>query len=52
VIEGVFSDEERQQMIERVSEALLSIEGESLREKTVVTIDEVKGGAWGIGGGR
>jgi 4-oxalocrotonate tautomerase len=49
VIEGVFSDAEKQQMIEKVTEALLTVEGENLREKAVVIIEEVKSGAWGIG---
>ncbi len=36
VIEGVFSEAEKKQMIEKVTDALVSIEGETLREKTVV----------------
>lgn len=50
VIEGVFSGDEKRQMIERVSEALISVEGDRLREKTVVLLEEVKSGDWGIGG--
>lgn len=50
LIEGVFSGEEKQRMIEKVSEAMISVEGESLREKTVVIIEEVKSGDWGFGG--
>jgi 4-oxalocrotonate tautomerase len=50
VIEGVFSEEEKKQMIEKVADALVSIEGETLREKTVVIVEEVKSGAWGFGG--
>jgi 4-oxalocrotonate tautomerase len=50
VIEGVFSDAEKRQIIQKVTEALLAVEGESLREKTVVIIEEVKSGDWGIGG--
>lgn len=50
VIEGVFSGDEKQQMIERVTEAMVSVEGKSLREKTVVIVEEVKSGDWGIGG--
>ena len=50
VIEGVFSGHEKQRMIEKVSEAIVSVEGESLREKTVVLLEEVKSGDWGIGG--
>ena len=50
VIEGVFSDAEKKQMIEKVTDALVSIEGETLREKTVVIVEEIKSGNWGFGG--
>lgn len=50
VIEGVFSEAERKQMIEKVTDALVSIEGETLREKTVVIVEEIKSGLWGFGG--
>ena len=50
VIEGVFSGHEKQRMIEKVSEAMISVEGENLREKTVVLLEEVKSGDWGFGG--
>jgi len=50
VIEGVFSEAEKKQMIEKVTDALVSIEGETLRDKTVVIVEEVKSGDWGFGG--
>jgi len=50
VIEGVFDDREKQQMIEKVTDALVSVEGENLRDKTTVIIEEIKSGDWGIGG--
>ncbi len=50
VIEGVFSGDEKQRLIEKVTDALVSVEGENLREKTVVILEEVKSGDWGIGG--
>jgi 4-oxalocrotonate tautomerase len=50
VIEGVFTDDEKQRMIQRVSEALVSVEGENLREKTLVILEEVGSGCWAIGG--
>ena len=50
VIEGVFSDGEKRRMIEKVTEALVSIEGENMREGTVVIVEEVKSGDWGEGG--
>jgi 4-oxalocrotonate tautomerase len=50
VIEGVFSNDEKRQIVEKVTEALVSVEGENLREKTVVIVEEVKSGDWGFGG--
>ena len=50
VIEGVFSDEEKQQMIEQVTDTMVGIEGEAMRGVTWVRVLEVQSGAWGIGG--
>ena len=50
VIEGVFDDAEKRQIIEKVTEALIAVEGEGLRERTVVIVEEAKSGDWGIGG--
>ena len=50
VIEGVFSEAEKKQIIEKVTDALVSIEGETLREKTVVIVEEIKSRDWGFGG--
>ena len=49
-IEGVFSDSQKKQLIERLTDAMVSIEGENLRQVTWVVIEEVKSGDWGIGG--
>jgi 4-oxalocrotonate tautomerase len=50
VIEGVFSAAEKQRLIENVSEAIIEVEGEGLREKTVVILEETRSGDWGVGG--
>jgi 4-oxalocrotonate tautomerase len=50
VIEGVFSGDEKQQMIEKVTEAMVSVEGKNLRDYTLVILEEVKSGDWGVGG--
>jgi 4-oxalocrotonate tautomerase len=51
VIEGVFTQEQKQQMIDRVTDAMLSVEGENMRPVTWVLVDDnVKSGDWGIGG--
>jgi 4-oxalocrotonate tautomerase len=50
VIEGIFSDAQKRAMIEKVTDALVSVEGENMRQVTWVTIEDVKSGEWGIGG--
>jgi 4-oxalocrotonate tautomerase len=50
VIEGVFNPSQKQALIERVTEAMLSVEGEALRPVTWVRIQEFAQGDWAIGG--
>lgn len=50
VIEGVFDAEQKQQMIRGITEAMVEIEGEALRDVTWVVMEEVQSGHWGIGG--
>ncbi len=50
VIAGVFSEDKKREIIEKVTDALVSIENENIRDKTVVLVEEIKSGDWGIGG--
>lgn len=50
VIEGVFNEAQKREMITRFTDALVSIEGEWLRPVTVVVVEEVMSGDWGVGG--
>jgi len=50
VIEGVFSDAQKKEMIKKITDTMVSIEGENLRQVTFVIVEEVKSGDWGIGG--
>ena len=50
LIENVFSREQKRQIIESLTDAMVEIEGESLRPVTWVTIEEVASGDWGIAG--
>ena len=50
LIEDVFSHEQKQQIIERLTDAMVSIEGENMRGVTWVVVEEVKSGDWAIGG--
>lgn len=50
VMEDVFSAEEKREVIDKLTDALVSIEGESMRAMTWVLIEEIRDGHWGIGG--
>lgn len=50
VIEGVFDDAQKAQMIEKVTDAMVEVEGENMRGVTWVRVKEVRSGQWGIGG--
>jgi len=50
VIENVFTPAQKKEMIEKVTETMISIEGEALRPYTLVKIDEVKDGNWSFDG--
>lgn len=50
VIENVFTAEQKRDVVERLTEAMVSVEGENMRAVTWVVIEEVRSGDWGIGG--
>jgi 4-oxalocrotonate tautomerase len=50
LVEKVFSPEQKLQIIKRLTDAMVSIEGENMRGVTWVKISEVTSGDWGIGG--
>ena len=50
VIEGVFTSEQKQEMIRGITNAMVEIEGENLRPVTWVLVEEVRSGDWGIAG--
>lgn len=50
LIEGVFTPAQKQEMIRKLTDTMVSIEGENLRPVTWVVIEEVKSGHWGVGG--
>jgi 4-oxalocrotonate tautomerase len=50
VVEGVFTAQQKQEIIERLTDAMVAIEGESMRRSTWCLVEEVASGAWGIGG--
>ena len=50
LIKNVFSPEQKREMIEKLTDAMVEIEGENMRPVTWVTVEEVASGDWGIGG--
>ena len=50
LIEDVFSDEQKREIIQKLTETMVGIEGEAMRQVTWVTVEEVASGSWGIGG--
>ena len=50
IIEGVFSQEQKQEIVKKLTDAMVSIEGENMRPVTWCIVEEVKSGDWGIAG--
>jgi 4-oxalocrotonate tautomerase len=50
LIEGVFSDSQKREMVKKLTDAMVSIEGENMRGVTWVVLEEVKSGDWAVGG--
>ena len=50
LVEKVFNPEQKRQIIHKLTDAMVSIEGENMRGVTWVKISEVGSGEWGIGG--
>ena len=49
-IEGVFSPAQKQEIIRKLTDAMVSVEGETMRTVTWVLFEEIKSGDLGIGG--
>ncbi|MBI1361037.1 MAG: 4-oxalocrotonate tautomerase [Alphaproteobacteria bacterium] len=50
VIKDVFTPSQKRDLIEKVTEAMVSVEGEALRGVTWVRVQEYEQGDWAIGG--
>ena len=50
VIENVFTAEQQQEIVRRLTDAMVSIEGENMRPVTWCVVEEVRSGSWGIAG--
>jgi len=50
VIKDVFTPTQKKDIIEKVTDAMVAVEGEALRGVTWVKINEIEQGDWAIGG--
>lgn len=50
VIKNVFTPTQKKDLIAKVTEAMIDVEGENMRPVTWVRINEFEGGDWAIGG--
>ena len=50
LIKGVFTPDQKKTMIRKVTDAMLSVEGEAMRPVTWVRVQEIESGEWAIGG--
>jgi 4-oxalocrotonate tautomerase len=52
VIKNVFTPTQKEALIEKVTAAMIEVEGENMRPVTWVRINEFESGDWAIGGNR
>jgi 4-oxalocrotonate tautomerase len=50
LIKGVFTPDQKKLMIQKVTDAMLAVEGETMRPVTWVRVQEIESGEWAIGG--
>lgn len=50
LIENVFTNEQKHEIVRRLTDAMVAIEGENMRPVTWCIVEEVKSGDWGIAG--
>ena len=50
LIDGVFDENQKQEMICKVSDAMVAVEGEAMRSLTWVRVQEMASGEWAVGG--
>jgi 4-oxalocrotonate tautomerase len=50
LIEGVFTSAQKQDMIRKLTDTMVGIEGENMRQVTWCVVEEVKSGDWGLAG--
>jgi 4-oxalocrotonate tautomerase len=50
VVAGVFTAQQKEEIVERLTDAMAAIEGDNMRRAVWCAVEEVVGGEWGVGG--
>ena len=50
LMQGALTAEQKQELIQRITDATLSVYGESMRPYCWVLLEEITSGQWGVGG--
>ena len=50
LIKGVVTPDQKTAMIRKITDAMVSVEGEAMRPVTWVRVQEIESGEWAIGG--
>lgn len=50
LIEGVFTAPQKREIVERLTDVMVLIEGESMRRNVWCMVTEIASGDWGVGG--
>jgi len=50
MIDEVFTPAQKKEIITKLTDTMVSIEGENLRPFTLVILEEVRSGEWSVGG--
>jgi 4-oxalocrotonate tautomerase len=50
IIEGVYTGPQKEEIVERLTDAMVAIEGANMRQTIWCIVEEVASGQWGVGG--
>jgi 4-oxalocrotonate tautomerase len=50
VIAGVFTRQQKEEIVQRLTDTMVALEGESMRRGIWCLVEEVASGEWGVGG--
>jgi len=50
LVAGVFTSPQKREIVQRLTDAMVEIEGENMRRTIWCVIEEVASGEWGVGG--